>query len=400
MATLNKNIFTVLSKNNQATRVYSSGRFFQLEEGKVAVVNPTQLENTLAWALENFNVTSEGFHFYYDLKANSIKHFIKSVSTELQNEILESSVNSHNEILQLNENLGELKSLRKSHKLLNHEAAIVEANEMISKVEQRIEELKKSATYVKYSYLAEDNKSYINNREVSTHSFAESAFATGHIDYGNKHLLNIFEIAAKNFHLYGRLKNIVEITEGNISMSVFRIADKGYTFRNNRDTKITELKEWSPIGAIDYIVERTGMDLSFMFDDLLESKRTLKNRIEEKLEETYELVSFLKSQKELLSSANKNIAEIKEADKLINSEIVKFEQIIKILEDDTLTKNDGYLDAKLLTSYQDAPEGITVKVDALDYTTAGKDDMITIIVNESPLKVIKKHIELDSKDGI
>ena len=402
MAKLNKKIFTICFENNGLKRVYSSKNFFDVTEGNVSLSSEIDnLEKNLAWALENFSVTEGGIEFYYDIKANSIKHIVESVSADFQTDKLNESVASHDTIEELNERLIEVEALRKSHKLLNNEAAVVEANNIISELTTKIQELKKSATYVKYSYVAEENKTYVNSRETVLDGFAEQAFAAGHVSYANKPILNAFEIAAKNFDKFAVAENLIEVNEGEILISTFRENDKAYVYRFNEGTKIKQFSEWSPITAIDYVAENTGEDLSFMFEDLLESKTQLKERIEERLEETYELISFLKSQKELFADANRNIAEIKEAEKLIDSEISHFEQVARILEDEELTKNDGFLDATIDGEYEGILNSDTVKVDAFDYTSASKDDMVTVVGSSGkPTKVKKRDISLDSKDSI
>lgn len=400
MTALNKNVFTVCVNENEVNRIYSAGRFFEINEGGVTLTNPTQLESTLAWALENFTVTENGIEFYYDIKANSIKHLVESVSADFQNDKLNESVSAHVELFELNERLAEVEALRKSHRLANNEIAVSEALTIIEDLTKKIEELKKSATYVKYSYVAEENKTYVNNREVALEGFSDEAYATGYVNLKNKSILSAFEIAANNFNHFSVVENLVEVKEGGVSYSTFRVGNKGYAFRNNKETRLEEFNELSPIATINYVAERTGEDLSFMFEDVLQSKEELKSRIDAKLEETYELIAFLKDQRNILADANKNITEIKEADRLINDEIKRFESIVSILEDDELTKNDGYMDATLGSEYEGAPEGTSIKVDALDYTSAAKDDMITVIVEGKPLKVIKRHVDIKVDDSI
>lgn len=400
MTSLNKNVFTVCVKEENKSRVYSGGRFFEINEDSAVLTNPTRLESTLAWVLENFNVTESGIEFYYDIKANTIKHIVESVSIEFQNDKLNESVEAHSELNELRERLTEVEALRRGHKLSNNEIAVVEASNIIEELTNKMEALKKSATYVKYSYVAEDNKVFVNNREVVLEGFADDAYATGYVNLKNKNILAAFETAAKNFNNFGLVENLVEVKEGGVSYSTFRVGNKGYAFRNNKEARLEEFKELSPLATINYVVEKTGEDLSFMFEDLLQSKEELKARIDARLEETYELIAFLKDQRNVLAGANRNIVEIKEADVLINNEIKRFESIVSILEDDELTKNDGYMDATLAIEYDGAPEGAQVKVDALDYTSAAKDDMITVIIEDRPIKVVKRHIDLSADDSI
>jgi hypothetical protein len=231
-------------------------------------------------------------------------------------------------------------------------------------------------------------------------NLAEQAFASGLIDYAHKVILERFEIAAKNFNKFATVENLVESIDGDTIISTFRINENAFVYKTNTKTTYSEFKELSPVAAIEYVVERTGDDLSFMFEDILEAKEQLKNRINLKIDETYELIAFLKDQRNILADANKNISEIKEADNLINDEIKRFEDIINILENDELTKNNGFMDAELIKDYEGASMGTLVKVDALDYTTSAKDDMVTVMLDGEPMKVMKRHLEISSKDTI
>ena len=404
MATVKKNIFTICFESGENSKVvYTAGKFFNVTESGVSQMSTANnpLLEDLAYSLKNFNVTEEGLSFYYDLKSKSIKRITEGiVSAEFQQEKMNESVESFNELIELNAKLSEVEALRKEHKLAGNEAAVSEAINIISEIKASIAKVKETATVTLYRYVAEENKVYVNNTETALENFTENMFAAGYINYADKAILKKFEAAANNFDKYSVAENLTEITEDVITVSTFRVNEKAFVYKNNVETTITEFKELSAVAAIDYISEKTGEDVSFMFEDVLQAKLELRSRLDAKIEETLGLIAFLKDQRNILAEANKNIPEIKEADKLISSEIANFERIISILENDELTRNDGFTSGILSTEYEGHAAGTEVKVDALDYTTAGKDDMITVVIGESNVKVLKKHVEISSKETI
>jgi len=404
MATVKKNIFTICFESDENSKVvYTAGKFFNVTESGVSPMSTANnpLLEDLAYSLKNFNVTEEGLSFYYDLKSKSIKRITEGIaSAELQQEKMNESVESFNELIELNAKLSEVEALRKEHKLAGNEAAVSEAINIISEIKAAIAKVKETATVTLYRYVAEENKVYVNNTETALENFTENMFAAGYINYADKAILKKFEAAANNFDKYSVAENLTEINEDSITVSTFRVNEKAFVYKNNVETTITEFKELSAVAAIDYISEKTGEDVSFMFEDVLQAKLELRSRLDAKIEETLGLIAFLKDQRNILAEANKNIPEIKEADKLISSEIANFETIISILENDELTRNDGFTDATLKTEYDKFQPGTEVKVDALDYTTAGKDDMINVVIGEETVKIEKRYVEISSKETI
>lgn len=401
MAKLRKNIFTVCFENKESKIVYSNGRFFTINENTVEYTKEiTPTLKALAFAVENFNASEEGFAFNYNLKASSINKITESVSLDFQNDLVERSVKAFQEITDLNEQLLVLEQVRKQHRLANQEVAVDEANVIISAIKNQIQTLKESTLWVSYKYDAKENKTFINNREVAPYNLAEQAFASGSINFVNKPILEMFEIAIKNFSKFSNVPNLVEANDLTNFYSMFRINEIAAIYKFNKNLNTSTLYTTSPILMIEQISEATGINLGFMFEDILESKKDFKSKIDAKITETYEIISFLKDQKNILAEANRNIAEVKEAENIINSEILKFTQHLLILENDELTKNDGFMDGVLSIEYESLPAGTKIKVDALDYTTAAKDDMISVILNDKQVKLVKRIVEISPKDTI
>ena len=64
------------------------------------------------------------------------------------------------------------------------------------------------------------------------------------------------------------------------------------------------------------------------------------------------------------------------------------------VEEEIVTRQDGYVPGTLKYKTDDFAEGTEVQIDAEAYTTSGKDESITVFINEKPLKVNKRDVEL------
>lgn len=402
MAKLTKNIYTVCFENNEDSKVlYSAGTFFNVYEDKIEILNPNSDLKALEYALENFNVSSEGLYFYYDLRSKSVSKITESInSVDFQEEQRNASIEAFNKIDEIQSKINDVNELISEHRSTGKITEVNEAKIIVSELKSQISAIKPAASHVLYRYVAESNKLFINNREVAMDSLTEGAFASGLIEYSHKPILSKFEFAAKNFNAFNTAENVVEITEDGVTTTVIKANEKAFIYRNNKEAKITKLEELSAIGTIDYIAETTGEDISDLFTEVIESQNSLKVKIDARLQETYEMVAFLKDQRNVLAGANKNIPEIKEADSLINSEILKLEKIAGILEADELTKSNGYTKATLGRDSGDLKKGTEISVDALDYTTSASDDLVTVSHNGEFIKVAKNLIDLDPKDSI
>ena len=114
-----------------------------------------------------------------------------------------------------------------------------------------------------------------------------------------------------------------------------------------------------------------------------------------------EMIFFLKDQKGRLAEANRNLTDIKAADNLLDSEIKRIsEEITELENEDLLTTADGYIDATLSREVDGVAADTELKVDALEYTSAGKNDILTVFLNDEPFRVEKHSINIPSKEGI
>jgi hypothetical protein len=138
-----------------------------------------------------------------------------------------------------------------------------------------------------------------------------------------------------------------------------------------------------------------------MVDDILESFRERKANRDANIKLRLEMVSFLKDQKAKLSESDTNLPEIKEANMLLDGEIQRINHEISSFEnEELLTRADGYVTATIDREYDGLPAGTEIKVDALEYTGAAKEDLLTVFMGDEPLRIEKYRINLPSQESI
>ena len=373
-----------------------AGQNFKMTGNVIQEFNEVTPEfNALIMANEYFTVNESGINFYYDWHAK----------TQI-NKIDEKAVKNLDKLIKLEEKLAVLKETRQETALSGKEKALVEIESSILEMESKIETLKKSPIAINFRYVAEENKFFMGSREiadayVSDFGLTEHAFAMGAIKYSDKNLLNIFEYAGKNFNKFMRLEFLTESTEGPVRVLTMRTENNVFVYRVNEQTKISTFKKMPADLAIDFVAENTGADISDMFSDILEAFKVKSLQRQKKIDKRYEMVSFLKDQKGRIAEANKSLPAIKAADMLLDEEINRITNEIQTLEsEESLTRGDGYVTAKLGQKLEEYAEGTEIKVDALDYTSAGKQDLLTVFINDSPVRVEKFKIELPSGETV
>ena len=410
MARLNKNIVSPVVAIDGGHLFHAAGKTFKMTESEIQPINSNYPElNVMVFAAENFNVSPAGMYFYYDYNAKSSnlvsesKSFRSADAEALISKGREAAIENFDAILEAKEKLNFLTEEKKRLKRLGTAAAneaLVELEETCNIINESIINMGNKPSLVVFKYDASENKTFINSSEVLGESITDYAFGAGIIKYEHKGLVEAFKFAAKNFATFKKIDFVSESIEGDVSILAMRLDEKAYMYRNNTATTITNFKQMDPASLVEYVLEETGNDVSFMFEDILAEKIEAKAKRDEVIKSMYEMISFLNDQRGILAEANKNIPEIKEADAFISSEIRRIKSNIAILEDEKLTRSNGYVDATLKNEYDNAPAESSVKVDALDYTSAGKDDYVSAYVNDNHIKVKKYDLELASGETI
>jgi hypothetical protein len=170
-----------------------------------------------------------------------------------------------------------------------------------------------------------------------------------------------------------------------------------FIYRINEATKISKFSKMMPDAAVEYVAEQTGTDVTFLVEDILESFATRREAKRNKIRLMHEMIAFLKDQKGRLAEADRNLPDIKAADHLINTEIARIsEELEGVQNEEILGISDGYLNATIKRDADGLPEGSEIKVDAVEYAAAGKDDILTVFHKEEPLRIEKYKVELEA----
>jgi hypothetical protein len=81
-----------------------------------------------------------------------------------------------------------------------------------------------------------------------------------------------------------------------------------------------------------------------------------------------------------------------------NNTTKRFEQFI--LNEEDKSRSDGYIPAILKREFEGIELGTEVSADALDYSSAAKDDLVNCYVDDTLVRVPKSYIELQDGEGV
>jgi hypothetical protein len=177
--------------------------------------------------------------------------------------------------------------------------------------------------------------------------------------------------------------------------------NNAFIYRKNNDTKIVEFKKLLADAAIEYVAEQTGADVTELYAEVLESLVERRKAKNEKINLYNEMLSFLHDQVGRLAEADRNLPDIKAADNLLKTEIKRIsEELAGVQNEDLLNIEDGYVAAKLKVESDGMTVDTAMKVDALEYTNAGKNDILTVFVKDEPARIEKFKIALDSEEAV
>ena len=395
--TFNKEIKSPILEQGQGYIFHAAGGDFKITGSHIEAITETNdTFKTLVAAGKIFDINESGISFYYDYNA-------KSSVTKIQ----EGSVENFDNYLALTEKLTFLektaKELRISYGKDEKSGALTEANKEIKTTKTAISEAKANSLTVKFSYDVNENLYKAGNIEMpigTEDKLSEVFFASAYIKYADKKLIDAFQLACENYNSYKVLDFVTEATQGDVTVVTMRAEKNAFVFRVNETTKLASFEKMLSDAAIDYVKEQTGADITEQFKDLLESAAISTGKKLEKISLYKEMLSFLYDQKGRLAEADRNLPDIKAADNLISSEINRISEDIEKLKEDTLTIEDGYVNAKLKTTVEGLAEDSTIKVDSIEYTNAGKNDILTVFVEDKPYRVEKYKINIAPEDSV
>jgi len=390
----NNKIISPLMEDGQGHLFHVAGANFKVTGSHINTVTETNdLFNTLVTANNLFTLNESGISLYYDFNSK------KAIS-----KIEEGSLENFDKLLVLNEKLTFLNESAKKLRLSGDKTGALKiANQEIKATTNKLNETKRSSIAFQLSYIKESNKFFIGNIEtvLGSNKLSEDLFAGAYIKYEDKALIEIFEIAAKNFDTYTVLDFVTENKKDQITVVSMKAENNAFVYKVNEDTKISKFSKLLADAAIEFVAEHTGADVTELYSEVLESlteRRAAKN---ETINLYNEMLSFLHDQKGRLAEADRNLPDIKSADNLLKTEIKRISELLSTTQnEDILNIEDGYVSAELKAEADGLAKGTPMRVDALEYTNAGKDDILTVFIKDEPARVEKFKIALDPKDAI
>lgn len=392
--TVNNKVTSPVLENGQGHIFHVAGADFKITGSHIeAITETSDLFRTLVTANKVFDINEAGISFYYDYN-----------SKQSVNKIEEGAVENFNAFLQISEKLDFLKGTAKQLRITGKKGeALTEVNTEIKTTEAALQEAQSNSMVVKFSYLAESNIFKAGNIEITLGSeerLSERFFNIGYIKYADKPLIEAFQTAAENFNAYKVLDFVTESTSDQIKVATMRAENNAFVFRTNEATKISKFQKMLATAAIEFVAEETGFDVSEQFTDLLEAAKEVATQKQEKIQLYKEMLSFLFDQRGRLAEADRNLPDIKAADNLIETEIKRVQEDLADLEEDKLSIEDGYVNASTKGTVEGLPEGAALKVDAVEFNQAGKNDILTVFVENKPFRVEKYKINIAEEDNL
>ena len=391
---INKEVVSPILEQGQGYLFHAAGANFKVTGSHIEQVAETNdLFKTLVAANEAFDINGAGISFLYDYNRKQILSKVEEGAVEAFDNL--NALTEKETFLQ-----GQAKELRMSG--LKGPALTEVTKELVS-TQAAIEEAKASSIAINFRYVKESNAFFAGNIEVtlgSEESLAERFFNIGYIKYQDKAILEMFQTAAQNFETFKVLDFLTESTSGDIKVLSMRAEKNVFVYRFNESTKLSKFKKMLADAAIEFVAEETGADVTEQFTDLLETASRVTEMKLEKIALYKEMLSFLYDQRGKLAEADRNLPDIKAADNLIETEIAKIQEDLNELEDTTLGIEDGYVNASLKGEVDGLPEDAEVKVDAVEFNQAGKNDILTVFVENKPFRVEKYKINISQEDNV
>ena len=391
---INKELTSPILEQGQGFLFHAAGANFKITGNHIEKVDETNdLFNSLVAANKSFEITNEGISFLYDYNRKQIL-----------NKVEEGAIEAFDTLSELNETASFLEGKVKELKLAGKKGdALTEVTKELDATQAKIEETKSSSIAINFRYNKESGKFFAGNIEVTMggeERLSERFFNVGYIKYQDKAILELFQTAAQNLDTFKVLDFLTESKSGQVTVLAMRAENRVYTYRVNENTKLSKFQQLLADAAVEYVATETGVDITEQFSDLLETAASISRIKNDKINLYKEMLSFLFDQRGRLAEADRTLPDIKAADNLIETEIKKVQVDLKILEEETLSIEDGYVNATTKGEVEGLPEGAELKVDAVEFNQAGKNDILTVFVEDRPFRVEKYKINISEEDNL
>jgi len=391
----NNKVISPVIESGHGHIFHVKGANFKVTGSHIEPVSETNdVFNTLVAANNLFTINENGISFYYDYN-----------NKQAVSKIEEGALANFDKMNDLNDKVNFLNESIKELRLAGKKGEALEtATKELEATQTELNETKKSSIAVQFTYVKESNTFFAGKMEItlgSEEKLSERFFNIGYIKYEDKSLIETFQVAAENFDTYKVLDFVEESTKDQITVVSMKAENNAFVYRRNNDTKIVEFKKLLADAAVEYVAEQTGADVTELYAEVLESLVERRKAKNEKINLYNEMLSFLNDQVGRLAEADRNLADIKAADNLLKSEIKRIsEELAGVQNEDLLNIEDGYVAAQLKVESDGYPKDQAMRVDALEYTNAGKNDILTVFIKDEPARIEKFKIALKSDEAI
>jgi len=184
----------------------------------------------------------------------------------------------------------------------------------------------------KFIYNLTEGKFQHNTSLIEGNTFSTHVISAGMVRYNERPMAELFESLPTLLQNYMLLDFAATFEGNNTTVDLFKLNGDVYVSRFNKTNKIAKFfKVKNANEAAEYVTKETGESaLSFLKEILNGQTAELANN--ESAIATYEsMISFLKDQKGLLATTDRNDDAIKEAESLINGEIKVWQDKISAL---------------------------------------------------------------------
>jgi hypothetical protein len=184
----------------------------------------------------------------------------------------------------------------------------------------------------KFIYTLAEGKFQHNTSLIEGNTFTNHVVSAGMVRYNEKPMAELFESLPSLIENFVTLDFAATFEGNNVIVNLFKLNEEVYVSRFNKTNKIAKFfKAKNANEAVDYVKTETGESALSFLKEMVEGQAAELAIKEEKIMTYESMIAFLKDQKGLLATADRNDEAIKEAESLINGEIKSWEDKIAAL---------------------------------------------------------------------
>jgi len=186
----------------------------------------------------------------------------------------------------------------------------------------------------KFIYTLDEGKFKHFDSLIEGNTFTNHVLSAGMVRYNERPTAELFESLPTLVSNYITLDFAATFEGNNVVINLFKLNEDVYVARFNKTNKIAKFfKANNANEAVEYVNNETGESALSFLKEMVEGQAAELAAKQEKIATYESMISFLKDQKGVLSTADRNDEVIKEAESLINGEIQSWKDKIAQLNE-------------------------------------------------------------------